>query len=137
MGGRNILNAEERRKANKQTGSSFNEPIFDFPCKKQNCGIMHDPAGHITHFMTNLSDCIRDKMNGCDWQLRVMAIEGEVKTRIIQINAAKKSSVGLADSRIIASKIRQIRKQKKVCETRAQTEQIAELGIQFRDQAKS
>ena len=92
---------------------------------------MHDPAGHITHFMTNLSDCIRDKMNGCDWQLRVMAIEGEVKTRIIQINAAKKSSVGLADSGIIASKIRQIRKQKKECETRAQTEQIAELKIQF------
>ena len=78
----------------------------------------------------HLSDCIREKMNGCD-------IDGEAKTTIVGINAAKKSSVGLADSRIIASRIRQIHKQKKECETMAQTEHIAELRIQFSDQEKN
>jgi hypothetical protein len=134
--GRNILNAEERRKANTKTGSSFNEPIFDFPCKKQNCGIMHDPAGHITHFMNNVSDCIREKMNGCEWQLRVMAIDGEVKRRIVDVNGAKKSSVTSAESRSIATRIRQIRKQKKDCEVRAEREQIVELRSQFHEEAK-
>jgi len=54
----------------------------------------------------------------------------------VGINAAKMSSVSLADSMIITSRIRQICKQKKECETRAQTEQIAKLRIKFSDQAK-
>ena len=62
-GGKYCLNAED---AIKRTGSSFKEPIFNVPCKIQNCGIMHDPAGHITHFMTNISVCIREKMQGCE-----------------------------------------------------------------------
>jgi len=66
MDGQHILNAAEWHKANTKTGSSFNEPVFDFPCKKQNYGIMHDPAGHITHFMNNVSDCICEKMNECE-----------------------------------------------------------------------
>ena len=101
VGGRFLLNAEERRKANRQTGSSFSEPIFDFPCMKQNCGIMHDPAGHITHFMNNVSECIRDKMKGCDWQLRVMAIDADVKAKIAEVNMTKKSSASLVESRNI------------------------------------
>ena len=61
----------------------------------------------------NVSDCIHEKMNGCDWRLRVvMAIDAEVKMRIIHINAAKKPSVSSVDSRSIASRIQQIRKQK-------------------------
>ena len=40
--------------------------------------------------MNNLSHCIHEKMNGCDWQLRVMAIDGEAKSRIVGTNAAKK-----------------------------------------------
>ena len=77
--GKYILSAEERKKVNKQTGSSFNEPIFNFLFKKQNCRIMHDPAGHITHFMNKVSDSIRKRMEGCAWQLRVMSIDAEVK----------------------------------------------------------
>jgi len=65
-GGKYHLNAEEYADANKRTGSSFKEPIFDVPCKKQNCGIIHDPAGHITHFMTTISVCIHAKMQGCE-----------------------------------------------------------------------
>ena len=65
-----------------------------------------------------------------------MASDTEVKMRIIHINAAKKPSVSSVDSRSIASRIQQIRKQKKDCEIRAQREQIEELRIQFRDQAK-
>ena len=79
----------------------------------------------MLNLQLHLSDCIREKMNGCDWQLRVMAIDGEANTTIVGINAAKKSSVGLADSRIIASRIRQIQEQTKECETRALSEQIA------------
>ena len=76
-------------------------------------------------------------MNGCDWRLRVvMAIDAEAKMRIIHINAAKKPSVSSVDSRSIASRIRQIQKQKKDCEIRAQRDQIEELRIQFRDQTK-
>ena len=48
--GKYKLNVEKRAKANKETGLSFNEPIFYFLCEKQNCGTMHDLAGHITHF---------------------------------------------------------------------------------------
>ena len=66
----------------------------------------------------------------------VMAIDAEVNMRIMHINAAKKPSVSSVDSRSIASRIRQIRKQKKDCEIRAQRKQIEELRIQFRDQAK-
>ena len=66
----------------------------------------------------------------------VMAIDAEVKMRIIHINTAKKPSVSSVDSRSIASRIRQIQKQKKDCEIRAQREQIEELRIQFCDQAK-
>jgi len=33
VGGQYRLNAEERAKANKETGSLFNEPIFYFLCK--------------------------------------------------------------------------------------------------------
>ena len=65
-----------------------------------------------------------------------MAIDAEVKMRIIHINAAKKPSVSSVDSRSIASRIQHIRKQKKDCEIRAQREQIEELRIQFRDQVK-
>ena len=71
VNGKYTLNKDERSKANQQTGSSFNEPIFSFPCKKQNCGIMHDPAGHITHFMNKIAAQICEKMKGCDWQLRI------------------------------------------------------------------
>ena len=77
--GKYTLSGKERKKANKQTGSSFNESIFNFLCKKQNCGIMHDPAGHITHFMNKVSDSIRKRMEGCAWELRVMSIDAEVK----------------------------------------------------------
>jgi len=56
------LECRGKKKANKQTGSSFNEPIFNFPCKKQNSGIMHDTAGHITHFMNKVSDSSRKRM---------------------------------------------------------------------------
>ena len=48
-----------------------------------------------------------------------MAIDAEVKMRIIHINAAKKPSVSSVDNRSIASRIRQIQKQKKDCEIRA------------------
>ena len=65
-----------------------------------------------------------------------MAIDAEVKMRIIHINAAKKPGVSSVDSRSIASRIWQIQKQKKDCEIRAQREQIEELRIQFRDQVK-
>ena len=76
-------------------------------------------------------------MNGCDWRLRVvMAIDVEVKMRIIHINIAKKPSVSSVDSRSIASRIQQIRNQKKDCEIRVQREQIEELRIQFCNQAK-
>ena len=80
---------------------------------------MHDPAGHITHFMNNVSECIRDKMKGCDWQLRVMAIDADVKAKIAEVNMTKKSSASLVESRNIERRIRQIRKQKKDRETRA------------------
>ena len=86
--------------------------------------------------MNNVSDCIREKMNGCEWQLRVMAIDGEVKRRIVDVNGAKKSSVTSAESRSIATRIRQIRKQKKDCEVRAEREQIVELRSQFHEEAK-
>ena len=54
-----------------------------------------------------------------------MAIDVEVKIRIVEINVTMKSSVSLADSRIIASRIRQIQEETKECETRALSEQIA------------
>ena len=91
-GGKYCLNAEEYV-VNKRTGSSFKEPIFDVPCKKRNCGIMHDPAGHITHFMTNISVYIRVKMHGCEWQTRVLAIDAEVKAKIAKIQLAKNQAL--------------------------------------------
>jgi len=125
------LRAEKRKKANKQTGSSLNEPIFNFPCKK-NCGITHDPAGHIAHFMNKVSDSIRKKMEGCAWQLRMMSIDAEVKSKIVDIKTARKSSTCLGQSNAIVKRIRQIRKEKKDCLTRALSEVSAEVISQFK-----
>jgi len=106
--GKYTLRVEERKKANKLTGSSFNEPIFNFPCKKQNCGIMHDPAGHITHFMNKVSDSIRKRMEGCAWQLKVMTINAEVKSKIVNVKTARKSSVCQGESNEGASSTQRI-----------------------------
>ena len=59
-----------------------------------------------------------------------------MKRRIVDVNEAKKSSVTSAESRSIATRIRQIRKQKKDCEVRAEREQIVELRSQFHEEAK-
>jgi hypothetical protein len=104
--GKYTLSAEERKKANKQTRSSFNEPIFNFPCKKKNCG--HDPAGHITHFMNKVSDSIRKRMEGCAWQLKVMTINAEVKSKIVNVKSARKSSVCQGESNEGASSTQRI-----------------------------
>ena len=69
--------------------------------KNKNCGIMHDFAGHITHFMTTISVCIREKMQGCEWQARVLAIDADVKAKIVEIQLAKKSSPSLEPTRVI------------------------------------
>ena len=119
VSGRYRMNAKEYSKANKKTGSSFNEPMFYFLCVEQNCGIMHDPAGHITHFMNNVSNCIREKMKGCAWQKRLYEIDGQVMMRIAAVTMDKKTSDCLDESRGIERRIRKIRKQKKSCLIRA------------------
>ena len=134
-GGKYHLNAEEYAEANQRTGSSFKEPILNVPCKKQNCGIMHDPAGHITHFMNKISVCIHDKMKGCEWQATVLAIDADVKAKIAEIQLAKKSSPTLEPTRVIERNIRRIRKQKKHCMSRVQSETNVVLAAQFFDQA--
>ena len=113
VGGKYKLNAEERSKANKLTGSSFNEPIFTFPCKKQNCGIMHDPAGHITHFFAQVSDAIRSKMKGCKWQQLVFRIDNDVDSMIKAVTAEMKRSPSHVATKVIMTRIRQIRKERK------------------------
>jgi len=61
-GGKYRLNTEEYADANERADLSLNESIFISPCNKQNCGVIHNPAGHITHFMTTISACIHVKM---------------------------------------------------------------------------
>jgi len=89
--GNYTLIKEERSKDNQETGTSFNEPNFSFPCKKQNCGIMHDPAGHITHYMNKITTLICEKKKECNWQLRLHSIDAEVKANIFHMKTAKKS----------------------------------------------
>jgi len=104
--GKYTLNKDERSKANQETGSSFKEPIFSFPYKKQNCGIVHDPTGHITHFMSKIATLICEKMKGCDWQLRLRSIDGEVTAKIVHVKTAKKSSAYLGQCDAIERRIR-------------------------------
>ena len=65
--GRLKLNATDRARANKQTGSYVHSPLFVFQAIKQNAGFMHTPSGHITHFCVLVSDSIRTKMKDCEW----------------------------------------------------------------------
>jgi len=130
------MSVEECNKANKKTCSSFNAPIFYFPCKKKNGGIMHDPAEHITNVMIHLSNCIRDKMMGYNWQLRVMNIDLEVKVKITKVNTAKRLGACVEESKEIDKRIKQIRKRKKDCNTRVTRETIDELANKFRLEAK-
>jgi len=136
VNGKYTLNKDERSKANEQAGSSFNEPIFSFPCKKQNCGIMHDPVGHITHFMNKIAAQICEKMKGCDWQLRMNTIDDEGKAKIVEVKTAKKSSAYLGPCDAIDKQIRKLRKGRKECLTRALSERNVELSSQLREQAR-
>jgi hypothetical protein len=120
--GRIKLNKEDHAKANRDTGSSFHLPIFVFPCAKQNCGVMHTPAGHITHFWIAVSTAIRERMQGCEWQVRVSAIDDEVKEKIKEIKEAIRTSDALSVSNGLKRKIRRIRKQVKECEKKAESE---------------
>ena len=74
---------------------------------------MHDPAGHITHFMNKVSDSIRKMMDRCAWQLKVLSIDAVVKAKIIDIKTARKSSACQGESNEISRQIRQIRKKRK------------------------
>ena len=71
---------------------------------------MRDPAGHITHFMKQISDCIHKKMNGCKWQSGMMSIDEDIKARIDKVNTAKKLCNTGTESKSITSRIWQIRK---------------------------
>ena len=66
----------------------------------------------------------------------MIAIDDKIKRRIVNVNAAKKSNMTSANSRSIVTRIRQLRKQKKDCEVRAEREQIVELRTQFHKEAK-
>ena len=133
--GRLKLNADDYSKANRDTGSSFNPPIFVFPCTKQNCGIMHSPAGHITHFWIAVSNAIRERMKGCEWQVRVTSVDAEVKDKIREIKEAIKTSDALAASNEIKKKIRVLRKKIKECDKKADNEMDKGTSDQFREHA--
>ena len=91
---------------------------------------MHDSAGHIAHFMNKIAALICEKMKGCDWQLRLRSIDGEVTAKIIHVKTGKKSSAYLGQCDAIERRIRYIRKERKV------SERNVEVVTQLRERAR-
>ena len=112
-GGRHRLTQAAHKRDNARVGSSFNLPILDIPCVKQNNGIMHTPCGHQNHFWVSIGDAIKAKMEGCDWQVRLANIEGEVDAKIKNIEVKIKHCQAGAESKIVKAKIRRVRKDAK------------------------
>ena len=80
--GKLILTADEYRSLNVETGSAFKPPLIDAHPKKQNCGIMHSPNGHVTHFIDAIASEIRVKMEDSDWYQGVKTALADVQERI-------------------------------------------------------
>jgi len=74
-------------------------------------------------------------MKGCEWQVRVMTANAEVKEKIRGIKDAIKTSDALSASNEIKKKIRVIRKRIKECDTKAKNEMDERKSDQFRENA--
>ena len=65
-----------------------------------------------------------------------MSINAEVKSKIVDIQTTRKSSTCLGQSNAIVKRIRQIRKEKKECLTRALSEVSVEVISQLKERAR-
>ena len=111
--GRHRLTAEAHKRSNTRVGSSFNVPVIAIPCRKENGGIMHTPAGHTNHFWVAVSNAIKQKMKGCPWQIRLSAIDEELSLEIKKVEGKIKVLDSCSASHEIKSRIRRIRREAK------------------------
>ena len=79
------------------------------------------------HFMNKIAVLLYEKMKGCDWQLRLHSINGEVNAKIVHVKTAKKSSACLGQYDAIERRIRQLHKESKYCLTRTLSEGNVEV----------
>ena len=68
--------------------------------------------------------------------MRLDAIDGEVKAKIAEVKTGRKSSACLGQCDAIERRIRQIRKERKGCLTRALSERDVEMTTQLRERAR-
>jgi hypothetical protein len=71
---------------------------------------MHTPCGHQNHYWVSIGDAIKNKMKGCDWQVRLANIDGEVDAKIKDIETKIKQCQAEEDYKAIKEKIRKVRK---------------------------
>jgi hypothetical protein len=112
-GGKHHLTQDAHRLANARVGSAFNAPIVAVPCQKENCGIMHTPAGHTNHFWISIGKAIKRQMKGCPWQARLSAIDDEVSTAKRAVEGKMKLVGADVQLKIIKSRIRRLRREAK------------------------
>ena len=117
------MSADDHRRDNERVGSAFYPPIIDVPRVKQNGGVMHTPNGHINHFWCSVSGAIVDKMKGCDWQVKVNALDDQVADRIRSAEAKLKEHNSLPQTKHLKAKLRRIRK--KARQTEDETEKAS------------
>ena len=105
--------AEEYKRDNARTGSSFFAPTFNFSTCKQNGGIMHTPCRHITHFWVSISNCIREFMSDKEWQQRMSTIADEVALKSKEIVKQSREAHSITEIKSIKRQLLDIRRKVK------------------------
>ncbi len=66
------------------------------------------PNGHQNHYWMSVSGAIKEKMQGCAWQIRISRIKRDLDIKFKEVELKIKHLGNIAKARTIKSKIRAV-----------------------------